>query len=185
MDSPTAQYDAAMPPTPAHAARGTTSLRSRLARLRVWLGPLAGFALSVYSLVAGVERQRADAYCRHPLAPYLIASACLGLVQCVVLLLRHRAAAGNAESTALRLLLLLSLLLFVAMVAWTVVGAVWVFSVDASQCDSTLEASAKSVVIVNLVVVALVSASIARTVQQRRRGQANDADVRHGGEQHV
>ena len=166
-DTPTSLITKPLPyPSTVLVTSPPTDLRSRLRTLHKWLPSIAGFALSIYSLVTGIDRLKANAYCQHPLAAYLVVSACLGLIQCAVLFVRARAA-SDVKSRAFRLLLMASLFFFIVMITWTIIGAYWVFSISDSTCDSSLYSSAKSVTIVNIVIIAVVSSSIAYRMHKK------------------
>ena len=130
-------------------------IRARLRPVQRWLPALAGFALSVYSLVQGVMRLRENAHCEHPLGPYLVVTATLGLTQLVLLIVRVRLV-PDATSLVFRALLAASLLFFIAMFAFTIVGATWVWSINTDKCDAALYESAQKVVIVQIVISVLV-----------------------------
>ena len=153
-------------PSHVSVSPAATDFRSRLVALHRWLPSIAGSALSIYSLVTGISHLRDNAYCQHPLAPWLVVAAVLGLTQFAVMFARTLASRG-VKSTAFRALLLASLLFFLVMIAWTILGAAWVFRISSSTCDSGLYSSAKSVVIVNIVICAVVTASIAYRVRQK------------------
>ena len=151
-----------------------SDFRSKLAILRKWLLYIAGIAVSIYSLVIGIDRLKNNAYCQHPLAAYLLVNACLGLIQGVLMFVRFLST-KEIKSPVFRALLSTSLFFFLVMIAWTVLGAAWVFSISDDQCDSTLYASAHSVVITNIVISAIVAALIAYKVYKVHH-KLNSAD---------
>ena len=150
----------------AHTPTGWTSANRRKVVL-----PLVMLGLSVYTLVLGIQRLRADKYCQHPLAVWLIVHGCLVMPQALLLLSRSRPGVMLPPHW-LRLSLLASLLLLVAHITWLVIGAVWVWTISSgAECDSTMWKSVQSAVIIGFVILAVIGLSIANRLRKRFGGE--------------
>ena len=154
------------PTSPESPAYGTPGAPSFVSSRRRGLLPLVMCGIAIYALVIGIERLRSNAYCENPLAVWLIVHSCLTLTQGVLLFTRSHARLAPSP-TLFRLSLLASLVLFVATMAWLVVGGVWVWSISSSSCDSTVYKSTQSVVVLGIVITAIVILSLSYQARKR------------------